>query len=378
MLDEPAAGLTTPSRRSCAGGSWICAGPDRVILIVEARHETWSWPFSDHIVVLQPAAACCFEGPPATVRENPDVQEAYLGSPDEHQIIPRRCSPSNRSRPDTGGPRYCTALTPRWWRARSSPSSAERRRQDDAAQHDLRDLRPSPRVDPLSRARISRDCGPTRSSPAASATARRDAASSSASPSRKNLIASYVAAGRGPSPRWVRRAYRLFPVLGERRKEPGQNRFSGGQQQMAGGGRALMAQPGADAARRTVARPGAEAGQPDPGRFVLNLAGTGMSIVLVEQNVDAALEISDYATSSRTDAASSKARARSCSPTTDCARPICPACEGRPRAALYCGKRGSRRGVGPMRKPSGSGSAGSKHELVKAGEKARPVTRGVT
>jgi ABC-type transporter Mla maintaining outer membrane lipid asymmetry ATPase subunit MlaF len=41
---------------------------------------------SDHIVVLH-RGRLLVEGTPAAVRENPDVQEAYLGSPDEHQII---------------------------------------------------------------------------------------------------------------------------------------------------------------------------------------------------------------------------------------------------------------------------------------------------
>jgi branched-chain amino acid transport system ATP-binding protein len=109
----------------------------------------------------------------------------------------------------------------------------------------------------------------------------------------ENLIASYVGGRPKPFADMVAEAYRLFPVLGERRKSPA-NRFSGGQQQMLAVARALMAQPelllldepSLGLAPKLVSQ---------ILEIVLNLASTGMSIVLVEQNVDAALEVSDYA-----------------------------------------------------------------------------------
>ena len=57
---------------------------------------------------------------------------------------------------------------------------------------------------------------------------------------RENLL---VGAYRGrPGPWTLERVYRLFPLLGERREQPGTN-LSGGEQQMLAIGRGLMANP---------------------------------------------------------------------------------------------------------------------------------------
>ena len=109
----------------------------------------------------------------------------------------------------------------------------------------------------------------------------------------ENLIASYVdGRSRSYSDR-VAEIYELFPVLGERRKSQA-SRFSGGQQQMLAVARALMAQPDLMLLD-----------EPSLGlapklvnqilEIILGVAAAGMSIILVEQNVDAALEVSDYA-----------------------------------------------------------------------------------
>jgi branched-chain amino acid transport system ATP-binding protein len=109
----------------------------------------------------------------------------------------------------------------------------------------------------------------------------------------ENLIASYVDGRSGSYADRVAEIYELFPVLGERRKSQA-SRFSGGQQQMLAVARALMAQPDLMLLD-----------EPSLGlapklvnqilEIILGVAAAGMSIILVEQNVDAALEVSDYA-----------------------------------------------------------------------------------
>ncbi|MDX8457551.1 ABC transporter ATP-binding protein [Mesorhizobium humile] len=109
----------------------------------------------------------------------------------------------------------------------------------------------------------------------------------------ENLVAAHI--GRaGKSFEALRaEAFDLFPVLKERRNSIA-SRMSGGQQQMLAIGRALMAEPKL-----------LMLDEPSLGlapkivhqifRIILDLSRNGISILLVEQNVQLALECGDYA-----------------------------------------------------------------------------------
>ena len=109
----------------------------------------------------------------------------------------------------------------------------------------------------------------------------------------ENLVAAHVGRG-GKSFEALRdEVFTLFPVLKERRDSLA-SRMSGGQQQMLAIGRAIMAEPLL-----------LMLDEPSLGlapkiihqifRIVLDLSSAGISILLVEQNVQLALECGDYA-----------------------------------------------------------------------------------
>jgi branched-chain amino acid transport system ATP-binding protein len=91
----------------------------------------------------------------------------------------------------------------------------------------------------------------------------------------------------------VERAYELFPILGERRKQAA-GTLSGGEQQMLAMGRALMSQPKL-----------LMLDEPSMGlspimmqkimATIVELRAQGMTILLVEQNAQAALSLADQA-----------------------------------------------------------------------------------
>jgi branched-chain amino acid transport system ATP-binding protein len=108
----------------------------------------------------------------------------------------------------------------------------------------------------------------------------------------ENLIAGFLP-GRGKSrAELFDEIYSLFPMLGERRTQSA-SRLSGGQQQMLAVGRALMGDPEL-----------LLLDEPSLGlapivihqifEIVIRLAERGVSIILVEQNVDLSFEIADF------------------------------------------------------------------------------------
>ncbi|MEV6794701.1 ABC transporter ATP-binding protein [Streptomyces sp. NPDC051320] len=90
----------------------------------------------------------------------------------------------------------------------------------------------------------------------------------------------------------IQRAYDLFPILGERRKQAA-GTLSGGEQQMLAMGRALMSQPKL-----------LMLDEPSMGlspimmqkimETIVELKSQGMTILLVEQNAQAALSLADH------------------------------------------------------------------------------------
>jgi branched-chain amino acid transport system ATP-binding protein len=109
----------------------------------------------------------------------------------------------------------------------------------------------------------------------------------------ENLLAAHVGRREKSFETLRSEVFDRFPILGERRSGLA-SRLSGGQQQMLAIGRGLMAEPellmldepSLGLAPRVITQ---------IFRILLELSASGVSILLVEQNVRLALEVGDYA-----------------------------------------------------------------------------------
>jgi len=81
ILDEPAAGLPPASADELAGRIAALTASGLAVLLIE-HNVPLVMDLSDHVVVLV-GGAVLTEGPPARVREDPRVIDAYLGVADE-------------------------------------------------------------------------------------------------------------------------------------------------------------------------------------------------------------------------------------------------------------------------------------------------------
>jgi branched-chain amino acid transport system ATP-binding protein len=110
---------------------------------------------------------------------------------------------------------------------------------------------------------------------------------------QENLVVAAAKAGlgKGREPWTIPRVYDMFPRLAERAKQRAAT-LSGGEQQMLAIGRALMTNP----ALRVMDEPSEGLAQivlNDIRDRIADLRGSGLSVLVVEQNIDFALTLAD-------------------------------------------------------------------------------------
>ena len=286
LLDEPAAGLRHLEKQRLAALLRQLRDGGMSVLLVE--HDMgFVMDLADRVVVLDFGTKIA-EGTPDAIKTNPDVIKAYLGVRGMSALLQVADVPC-RLRQGRGG-----ALGFARGRRQRDRHHHRRqwRRQDHAAQrHHGHPAAEGPRR--LSPARTWRGSRSRTASRSASASCPNIASCSATMNVEDNLQLGAFRIPKATAAQSFERVYTLFPRLKERRKQLA-GTLSGGEQQMLAMGRALMGaprllmldEPSLGLAPIIVA---------DIFRTIGELRAAGVSVLLVEQNAQAALKVADRA-----------------------------------------------------------------------------------